>query len=272
MRSKDYLVGLACLGLAAWIACTPDSDPLTFNYFDHEYPVVAVADDSELPDSLRRAYLEDAGILTLRIVEDVGGEASDQVELPNELLNALYSALIHVYRATDLAARDTVVDMFDIHVMHTWAIRSLIVAVDSTKAWTEAWRNGERLTGNEQIDQLMETYDLELDEYYDFPWGPLVTLKSIRPLNMAALARRFAAINGVRYSEPNGGAGDGSNITARTEGTCWRLEYSLGWGDCPAGCIARRFWAFEVDHKGRVAFAGSRGSPLPDIHTPGWED
>lgn len=261
------LLVIAIIGIGVTLGGLWCSNPVSSVELGIEFIRLSHADESQVPDSLKKAYIEDAGILTLRIVQEVGGEINNQVELPNELLTTLYNALIYFYNATDLAARDSVVDMYDIHINHTWAIRSLIVAIDSTKAWTQAWRKGERLTGQRQIDRLMVKYDLELENYYKFPWAHTVTLASSRPMNMAALAKRFAGIKGVGYAEPNGGGGDGPNITAQVGTDNWLLTYSLGWGDCPSGCIARHYWSFEVDSSGEVAYTGSSGTPIPEFLT-----
>lgn len=261
------LLVIAIIGIGVILGGLWCSNPVSSDELGIEFIRLPHADESQVPDSLKKAYIEDAGILTLHIVQEVGSEVNDQVELPNELLTALYNALIYVYNATDLAARDSVVDMYDIHVTHTWAIRSLIVAIDSTKAWTQAWRKGERFTGQQQIDWLMVKYGLELEKYYEFPWGHTVTLASSRPINMAALAKRFAAIKGVTYAEPNGGIGDGPGITAQAGTDHWLLTYSLGWGDCPSGCIDRHYWYFEVSTSGEVTYTGSSGTPIPELIT-----
>jgi len=261
------LLYIATFGIVVILVGLRCSNPVSNDELGIEFIRLPHADESQVPDSLKKAYIEDVGILTLRIVQEVGGEVNDQVELPDELLTTLYNALIYVYNATDLATRDSVVDTYDIHVTHTWAIRSLIVAIDSTKAWTQAWRKGERLTGQQQIDGLMEKYDLELEKYYEFPWAHTVTLASSRPMNMAALAKRFAAIKGVIYAEPNGGAGDGPDITAQAGTDHWLLTYSFGWGDCPSGCIYRHYWSFEVSSSGEVTYTGSSGTPIPELIT-----
>ena len=31
------------------------------------------------------------------------------------------------------------------------------------------------------------------------------------------------------------------------------LDFSIGWGDCPAGCIYRRHWVFGVDNNCSVS-------------------
>jgi hypothetical protein len=42
-----------------------------------------------------------------------------------------------------------------------------------------------------------------------------------------------------------------------------RLDYSVGYGDCPAGCIGRRFYHFVVHADGTVEYRGASGTPPP---------
>ena len=43
----------------------------------------------------------------------------------------------------------------------------------------------------------------------------------------------------------------------------YRIELTLGWGDCPAGCIERHVWTFEVDANGGVKLISETGDPVP---------
>jgi hypothetical protein len=42
----------------------------------------------------------------------------------------------------------------------------------------------------------------------------------------------------------------------------YRIEITLGWGDCPAGCINHHTWTFEVAADGTVTPTGESGDPL----------
>jgi hypothetical protein len=37
----------------------------------------------------------------------------------------------------------------------------------------------------------------------------------------------------------------------------------IGWGDCPAGCIDRHVWTYEVTPEGAVELVGETGDPVP---------
>ena len=43
----------------------------------------------------------------------------------------------------------------------------------------------------------------------------------------------------------------------------YRIEITIGWGDCPAGCIERHVWTFDVDAGGAVKLVSETGDPVP---------
>jgi hypothetical protein len=43
----------------------------------------------------------------------------------------------------------------------------------------------------------------------------------------------------------------------------YRVELTVGWGDCMAGCIERHVWTFEVDASGGVKLVSETGDPVP---------
>lgn len=225
--------------------------------------VIVTANDSDIPDSVRSWYQEDAARLALRDVHAIESAKKTLIEIPVNLIKLYYNGSVHVYNATSLAARDSVVEIYIIHTFPHPETHSLIVAVDSTKDWVNAWKNGERLTGNSKIDRLMETYDLQLDRYYRWPWSHSAVLRALTPLNILALAPQFQNIEGVHYAEPNGYGGDGNDIIAAIESDFLKCEYSVGYGDCPSGCIYRHFWTFHINYDGSVEFVVSFGDPAP---------
>lgn len=43
----------------------------------------------------------------------------------------------------------------------------------------------------------------------------------------------------------------------------WTIAVTVGWGDCPSGCINRHTWHWAVDAAGGVAFVAQDGPALP---------
>lgn len=47
------------------------------------------------------------------------------------------------------------------------------------------------------------------------------------------------------------------------DGGGWSIEVTIGWGDCPAGCIERHVWTYEVRPTGAVELVSESGDPVP---------
>lgn len=248
---RRLALALIALGLA-FIGCD-DADRLG--------PVMVTADDSKVPEELRSAYQTDAARLTLRRLTELGSPALDEIELPAEEVDRFYAALIRVYNLRH-PARDAVVETYWIHTFPRPSVHYLSLRLASP-AWAEAWRWGERLTGNPTVDSLVVSYDLQVEWYYRSHPGDLVTVFSPRAVNIQALAARFARVEGVLRASAEQFIGDGSDIVACDTQLGLELEYSVGYGDCLAGCINRHYWAFRVGQDGRVEFLGSWGDPPP---------
>lgn len=247
MRQILHLVLIVALAVGGAACDTLTSNP--------PLEQITSPDDSELPDSVRQAYEEDAAQLAVRYVQR-RTPGSGAVELPDDRVELFYNALVHVYNADQIPERDEVVD---IHTFPRYNTHEVIVAVDTTVGWTEAWQAGERLTGQPDIDALLEDYELSV-EYKPSSAQSYALVRSETPINPVALSEQFESIGGVVYAEQNGYAGDGNDIEATVESDAVVLTYSRGWGDCPAGCIHREAWTFRVEGDGTVRFVGHEES------------
>ena len=256
MHTISSAIFLLLFSLSCSSSTGPDSSQAAFDFTE-----IIPATGVNIPDSSNKLYLEDASSLALREIFSVGSKDTGKVEIPDDLVNTIYNGFLHIYNS-ESAARDSIIELYSIHTARYPAMHSLIVSVDSNKTWVKSWKEGNRLTGNDKIDGIMNRYDLELDDYFAWPFGHAALLASEKPVNLIALAALFGPINGVGYSEPNGFVGDGDNITIIDMDSHWEFIFSVAWGDCPAGCISRHFWYFNVHPDGVVEFTGSGGSTL----------
>src|SRR6266853_1247900 len=221
-------------------------------------------DDSRVPAELRAAYLEDGSRLALR---DLLANGFSEVPIPQDAVRPYYNALVLVY-ATALPARDTVVDVYRIHTMGP-ATRSLLLQLLGNEPWVQHLARREIPTGDPTVDTLLTRYSLSVGSAYTMQNGDvLLTLAPPEPLNMQALAGLFHGITGVRFAEPNNLVGDGNDMSGLIDGSRVLLDYSVGYGDCPSGCIARRFYHFAVHEDDTVEYLGASGSPPPQPGSP----
>jgi hypothetical protein len=221
-------------------------------------------DDSQLPGTLRAQYLEDAARLALR---DLLRRGYAEIEIPSDARRPYYDALVLVHNATGLPARDSVVNIYRIHTFPLPATRSLMLQLVASEAWVQRLARRELPTGEPAVDDLLQRYSLSVGSVFRLSQGDvLLTLGSLEPLNMAALAPQFRGITGVRHSDPNGAVGDGNDIRGSIEQSRVLLDYSVGYGDCPAGCIRRHHYHFAVHTDGTVEYLGASGAPPPPPH------
>lgn len=43
----------------------------------------------------------------------------------------------------------------------------------------------------------------------------------------------------------------------------YEIKVTMGWGDCPAGCINHHTWTFDVAEDGTMTTVGETGDPVP---------
>ena len=238
--------------VALIVACEGATAPRSFQ---------SKVDDSLVPEPLRAAYHDDAARLALRELE---GDGYDGISIPPDAVQPYYNALVLVYNATALPARDTVVDVYGIHSFPYPATRNLYMIVAGDQPWAQRLAQDSVPTGNAVVDQLLSDYDLSFSRAYNMSTGELlIVLRSANALNMDALAPKFLAAPGVRGAGPDHGCCDGNDIDGSIEEAHVLLDYSVGYGDCPSGCIGRRFYHFAAHADGTVEYLGASGSPPP---------
>ncbi len=216
-------------------------------------------------DSIIAKYKEDADRLALRRVNSMNYTYIDSINIPEQLSDTILKAIIAVYNATTIPARDSVITMLDIHSFPIPEVKSVLVSADPGLAWMQQLQNNIIPTGNSTIDSLMEKYYLIMNSYHT--WSNLlsyhsVEFKSDSSYNMLMLANKFETIPDVMYASAINIPGDGNDITDSIYPNFVELVFSLGWGDCPSGCTARRYWKFHVFHDCSVSYLGSYGNLL----------
>lgn len=203
-------------------------------------------------DSVRQAYLADAQQLALR---DLVERNSDTVVLPDSLVAPYHQALMQVYDAEELEARGKIEG---IHAKRRYSLHKVLIGVSESAGWARAWAAGRAQTGNPEVDALVDTYALSVEDYID--GIDVAVLRSPQALNTEALGARFGAISGVEYGESSTQFGGQVDITAERESEAVLLHYTVGSGDCPSGCIHHTTWTFRVEADGDVSYEGKTES------------
>jgi Secretion system C-terminal sorting domain len=199
------------------------------------------------PDSIKAKYADDSDRLALFKIYRQNLTYKDSVIIPKIHSDTIMNAMMAVYNASVFPERDTVVSLLNIHTSPSPSLKFIYVAADSTLPWMQQLAN------------------YNYSNFQNTSSWQVVTFVSDSNYNLLPLSALFKANPGVYFSGPDWYIGDGNNILDSIYSDRVELIYSLGWGDCPAGCTGRRYWKFNVYFDCSIEFAGSYGAPLPFI-------
>ncbi|MGB1205604.1 MAG: hypothetical protein ACPG5B_08170 [Chitinophagales bacterium] len=267
MKKLLSLAILMTLSLGLFTACEEEKDSDT---------TLGLASECNISNNVEDKYEDDAVRLALRLQQ--AGPLASQIEIPQALIDRALGALSAVYNS-DFAARDSIVDEYDIHTVDYPAYNEFTLQVDTTFAWVKEWEDGNRLTEYAPIDELMNAYSIDIDggltpvtvniggtETTVF----IASMTSTRALNLGGLVSLFEGIDGVVSGNFNETGADGNNINIIDNGNAVELTYSIGYdddeeaGECLADCEFMRSWFFTVyDSDCSAVYTGVEGDPAP---------
>lgn len=175
--------------------------------------------------------------------------ASDRpVELDSQRRAEYLSLLFAVHELENSPERDLVIDQLKIKPFKRISTRIIQLYADPALDWMANIRSGNP-TGNQVLDSLVNHYNLEISNYSDqlILNSHRVDLTSAGHLNTRALAKVFlSAMDSLNFSQAQLFFGDGNDIKMiPLLPSGWRVQYSVGSGDCPSGCTMRELYNFD---------------------------
>lgn len=224
-----------------------------------------VESSCEAPDSIVQKYQDDAGVLTLRKFYENDLPWTDSIEIPEEHIDTALNALLTIWNADELAARDTVVEMLEIDAAIDYGVKLFRIKCDTSVNWMNQIVEGNAVSGNDTVDSLLNLYNLYYSFHSIIDSNNYVYFTSEICYNMPQLSTLFEDVSGVISVFATSGyiAHVYENIEMSIHTDYVILHYSYGWGDCPSGCLNWRYWDFKVYYDCSVEFADSYGNVLP---------
>lgn len=211
-------------------------------------------------DSIVNMYLRDATALTLERIYTNNDTHKDSVEIPLTYIDTILNAMIAVYNVSSLPERDTVLDIYDIHVRTDYSLQSFILSADSNLIWMQELQIGNLNSGFVELDDIILGHDFVIDSYFNFGnnyWYHYVGFTTDNYINIGATVSSLENSPELRNLEHSGDSFDGSDIEATIFDNYVELKYIYRWGDCPSGCIYQRTWVFNVYFDCSVEFITS---------------
>lgn len=118
-------------------------------------------------------------------------------------------------------------------------------------------------SGNTVFDSLINTFHLKIEtDPYN---GTIELAPTDIVINSDSLATYFTKIDSI-YSYPYDfefGSGNYTYFHIYPDGLF--LRFTIGWGDCPAGCLYNKSWEFMVYEDCSVEFLGNCGTLRPTL-------
>jgi Secretion system C-terminal sorting domain len=216
----------------------------------------AVASSCEADDSLRKYYDFDATKLAIRYLTNNNATDASSIVVDSIYKAPILKALLAVHQAYQLPARDEVVDFFNIHALGAPSTNSFIVYADSSEAWVKTWLGGNPLTGLEEIDLWVDSFDLVFSRSPEMVFVPelqahllQVNFHSKEHLNLRPLLDQLMTVNGIVSAEEDHYVSETEkDITFEMDSLDLYadLTYRYAWGTCQDGCNNEHFWKFRV--------------------------
>jgi hypothetical protein len=148
----------------------------------------------------------------------------------------------------DIPERDTVFNIYQIHSRYCYSFNEISLEVIPEIPEIQNLSSGIIPTGEPDLDNLLSMYVFDsVRTYYNYPDFPWLSIYSQNEYNLIPLLKKFSSLEPVLITDFNKSCiGDGNNITLiRTEESAI-ITFSIGTGDCPAGCLYHKYWVFEV--------------------------
>jgi len=207
---------------------------------------------------LASQYERDIKNMVLRRMYEVQSPDTVNVIFQQAWQDTIAGGLAAIFNATSIPERDTIFNIYCVHDNTSWPEiwSDLLIRVDTTYAWTDAWQNLASLTGNAYIDTIITRYDLEVTTFYNWSIGNYAILHTDHMLNTDALIDSLEVDPGVISGELDGIIGNAGKIDYSVVGTDRYYNFWFEFNDCFDGCDNYRKWMFRVQDDCSVSYLG----------------
>lgn len=212
-------------------------------------------------------FFEDACSIVLNRIYSENSSYKDSIDIPISEVYSVMGKLSAIYNGPFFAI-DTIYYHLDVD-FNTCApiMNSIQVTIDTSFAWTHNWLTGNYYTGNNQIDSLMDKYNLLPSGHWSNAINTFVYLAALNPLNLPPLLNKLQTFSGITDAAFGPCINDNwwtqnSVITGTSDSLFDEFIYDYAWGDPWGGGVAHHYWKFRVYPDCSVEYMGSYGVPL----------
>ncbi len=144
---------------------------------------------------------------------------------------------------------ETVFNTYKIHARLCTSFNSIYLKVQTNLPEIMNLSKGIIPTGNQQLDRLLDTYKFDsVRTFHSYPNFPWLTIFSKGEYNLLPIVSKFNKVPSIILTDWENGPciGDGNTFSLTRFKDFAQIIFSIGDGDCPAGCIYHKYWEFQV--------------------------
>ena len=206
--------------------------------------------DDNIDSFISENYYADAKQLYFdEIIKNNNHPNYNNPELNKKEIEKILKIIQTVYNSHSLE-RDTVFDIYKIHGYYCYGLNSVYLNVNTELSSIQNLSQGIIPTGDKELDKVLVAYEFDsVSTFYGYPSFSWLTVFTKKEYNMIPIEEEFNQLESVLIAEFGKGCiGDGNNIKLIREESSDTIIFSIGRGDCPAGCTYRRYWEFKVSN------------------------
>jgi len=224
--------------------------------------IVVNDNDKEIPKNLERKFKRDAARLALRMQASFDQLHTLDVSIPEINIDSMYQLLKTIYATNETAKT---IAKCKIHTFPNPAIDHFKLIFKNDVDWASSLHEDISDVSNELISELLDKYDLFIDRHEKWTTDEdVLIIRSLRPLNMAALAQKFLKVNGVESVDFGIPEIKGNDITVEREGKAWIFSYILAVSGAFGQETTNHIWTFKASDNGNINLLEETGPPIPE--------
>lgn len=162
----------------------------------------------------------------------------------NKILN-----IIQMIYHLDIPERDTVFEVNNIHARYCYEFNNITIQALSGAPEINNMLYEIIPTGDPILDSILLSNQFEAAAIVggSIPGNIWITIRFTGEQNMVAIGKKLLAVTNIFDAKVIGiCAGDGNTISIDRNSNPNTITFSIGKGDCPAGCGYHKYWEFSV--------------------------
>ena len=229
------LIGLLLIIIVSLSACEKESN----TELSHDHIKLDLVN---LDTFIVKNYYEDAKLLYVNeIFQDSSHFNRNNPVLDTSEITKVLKIIQTVYNLNSQES-DNIFNEKKIHTRICINLDYLWLKVQKTAPEINNLIKGIIPTGNQNLDKLLAKYEYKsVKSFFDYI---MIYLK--REYNLIPIVPEFLKIPSIISNIWDSCGGDGNDITITRSEDSAKIIFSIGEGDCPAGCIYHKYWEFLV--------------------------